>query len=139
MKATLRGRAGMSAFTLIEVLIVVLIIGLLAAIVIPRYTDATADANDAAVRRTLQILRNQIELYRAHNAADPDIIGPPQWEILEQTEYILGIPVNSLNGLTNVAADTSGGPVGWVWRIGPTGVLNALYATDATGLVELPD
>ena len=37
-----------SAFTLIEILIVVILLGILAAIVVPMFTDAAEDTNIAA-------------------------------------------------------------------------------------------
>ena len=62
------------AFTLIEILIVVVILGILAAVVVPQFTNAADDANDAAVRSQLQTMRGQIELYRAQQGSDPDLI-----------------------------------------------------------------
>jgi type II secretion system protein G len=59
------------AFTLIEILIVVAILGILAAIVIPRYIDASAEAQESAVRGDLQTLRKQIEYYRFKENAWP--------------------------------------------------------------------
>ena len=61
------------AFTLIEILIVVVILGILAAVVIPQFTNAADEANNAGVRTQLQTLRSQIELYRAENGAYPDL------------------------------------------------------------------
>ena len=52
------------AFTLVEILIVVIILGILAAIVIPQFTEASNEARDSAVRSDLQTIRSQIELYK---------------------------------------------------------------------------
>src|SRR5215475_4226324 len=55
-------------FTLVEILIVVIILGILAAIVIPQFTNASNDARNNSVASTLQTLRGQIELYKIQHA-----------------------------------------------------------------------
>ena len=56
------------AFTLIEILIVVMILGILAAVVIPQLTNATGEANRSSLISTVQSLRTQIALFRLqHN------------------------------------------------------------------------
>ena len=52
-----------SGFTLIELLIVVVIIGVLAAIAIPRFASTTAKANVAAVKSDLRTLATAQESY----------------------------------------------------------------------------
>jgi prepilin-type N-terminal cleavage/methylation domain-containing protein len=56
-------------FTLVEILIVVVILGILAAIVVPQFTNATQDAQGGNILTQLETLNNQIELYRARTAA----------------------------------------------------------------------
>ena len=51
-------------FTLVEILIVVIILGILAAIVIPQFTSASQDARRNSLSSQLQTLRSQIELYK---------------------------------------------------------------------------
>lgn len=60
------------AFTLIEVLIVVIVLGILAAVVIPQYTDASTDAKTSSLRTNLATIRTQLQLYKLqHNDTWP--------------------------------------------------------------------
>ena len=61
-------------FTLVEILIVVIILGILAAIVIPQFTNASEDARKSNMQSQLQTLRSQIELYKLQHRDEP----PPQ-------------------------------------------------------------
>jgi general secretion pathway protein G len=55
-------------FTLVEILIVVVILGILAAIVIPQFTEASTEAKQSSLVSSLQTIRSQIELYKIqHN------------------------------------------------------------------------
>ena len=54
-------------FTLVEILIVVIILGILAAIVIPQFTEASNDARLSALISDLQTVRSQLELYKVQH------------------------------------------------------------------------
>jgi general secretion pathway protein G len=61
-----------SAFTLVELLIVVIILGILAAVVIPQFSDASTDAKVSSLMTNLQTIRGQIDLYKLqHNGVVP--------------------------------------------------------------------
>ncbi|MHC4069558.1 MAG: type IV pilin protein [Planctomycetota bacterium] len=60
------------AFTLVELLIVVSILGILAAIVMPTFQSHVQLAKESAAKDNLRILRNAIELYASqHNEVAP--------------------------------------------------------------------
>jgi type II secretory pathway pseudopilin PulG len=118
---------------LIELLLVVAILGLLAAIVIPKFATAGADSSDASLRRHLQIIRHQIEFYRAQTRSDPQLIAN-QWGDLVLGGYLHNPPVNPLN-TSPLVAGAPGPNVGWIWRDQGNGTME-LYATDATGMAE---
>lgn len=60
----MRGRKG---FTLVELLVVVLILGALAAIAIPRISQSADQAKKNACRTNINLINSQIELYYANN------------------------------------------------------------------------
>ncbi len=138
MRTRIEGRTR-RAFTLIEILIVVVILGILAAIVIPQFTDASQDAMDASVRSTLQTIRSQIELYNIQNPATPydaaTIVDATFWDPLLQGNYLQTAPKNPMqNGTTSVGVAPAAG-VGWAWYEGVAGQTWSLgfYAVDVNG------
>ena len=60
-------------FTLVEILIVVVILGILAAIVVPQFSSAADDARAGNIQTQLSTIQNAIELYRAREGAYPDM------------------------------------------------------------------
>ncbi len=126
------------AFTLIEILIVVVILGILAAIVIPQFTDASNEAMEASVRTQLQTIRSQIELYNVQNPATAfDAATPvgPFWDALVQNDYLQTPPKNPLQNNSNTVGAAAAVGTGWVWMEGSAGdpwTLN-VYAVDLTG------
>ncbi len=130
------------AFTLIEILIVVVILGILAAIVLPQFTDASNEAMEASVRTQLQTIRSQIELYNVQNPATAYDAATPVagfWDPLVQNDYLMTPPKNPLqNNATLVAAGPAAG-TGWVWMEATAGspwTLN-VYAVDIAGAMFL--
>ena len=61
-------RQNRKGFTLIEILIVVIILGILAAIVIPQFTNASKEAKQSSLVTMVQSMRSQIALFKLqHN------------------------------------------------------------------------
>ena len=109
-------------FTLVEILIVVIILGILAAIVIPQFTSASDDARKNSLTSQVQTLRSQIELYKLQHTSDGSELfattttDVTQWqELTNKTQedgtlnaagiygpYLQTLPVNNLNSFSKV-------------------------------------
>jgi len=56
-----------NGFTLIELVVVIMILGILAGVAAPKLLSVSSDATDNGVKQTLSIVRDAIELYAANN------------------------------------------------------------------------
>lgn len=75
MRISPRRRAG---FTLVELVVVIMIIGILAAIAAPKIFSTSQTANQNAARANLRIMRDAIDTYAANNNGSfPDLVGNP--------------------------------------------------------------
>lgn len=55
-------------FTLIELVVVIMILGILGAVAAPRFMSTSAGAADSGLKQSLSVIRSAIEMYAAENA-----------------------------------------------------------------------
>ena len=126
-------------FNLVELLIIVVILGILAAIVIPQFSQASIEAKESSLCAELQAMRSHIELYKIQHQdrlpgadgasveaaligltnidgsvaeqAGPDVYGP----------YMQKIPTNPFNDLNTIRQDgAAAGANTHGWRLDMT-------------------
>ena len=132
-------------FTLVEILIVVVILGILAAIVIPQFTSASESAKGSSVVAQLQTIRSQLELYQVqHNGDYPDLVTDGWINMTDTTDatgdtagsdfgpYLQKAPVNPFTGLSAVGAlgSATEGTDGWAYDSTTGEILLVVNTTD---------
>ena len=133
-----RGRG----FTLVELLIVVTIIGILATIVVPQFSNASTQAKENALKDELRLLRTQIVVYKAQHRDTPpgdnggsfvdqmtkytDEAGgtsPTRTATHKYGPYLPKIAKNPMNDLSTVEVTTTQSPLladgGHGWKYNP--------------------
>jgi general secretion pathway protein G len=84
------------AFTLVEILIVVVILGILAGIMVPQFASATQQSRVTASLDQLEKLRRAIGVYYVRNSVFPDVSdGNGTWGALISPSYMRTPPVNA--------------------------------------------
>ena len=133
-----------AGFTLVEILIVVVILGILAAIVIPQFTQASTEARENSLRANLQTIRSQIELYKIqHNDNEPTLAAFTA-QMTAQTDitgaagtdfgpYLQQIPVNPFTNDNTVDHDGTAGNGSWDYDEADGSFLADNAGADASG------
>ncbi len=136
---TLQSNRARPGFTLIEILIVVVILGVLASIVIPQFASASQEASTSNIASQLRTLRTQIALYNVqHQATVYDaatVVDGTFWDALYENTYLQTLPKNPLQGNSTRVTNGPGAGFGWIWAeatAGDSWTLN-IYALDENG------
>ena len=131
-----------AGFTLVEILIVVVILGILAAIVIPQFTQASTEARENSLRANLQTIRSQIELYKIqHNDNTPTFaafttqmtgytlvtgVACAQGAVGAFGPYLQSVPVNPFTNTNTIDNTGTAGDDVAAWEyVEATGAFNA--------------
>ena len=113
-------RPGEEGFTLIELMIVMVVIGLLAAIAIPSYTNNVRNAKEAVLREDLRTMRGAIDSYTIDKQKAPQAL-----DDLVQSGYLKSMPVDPFTK----RSDT--------WVPGQSDVLSSIDQTDSGGINDI--
>jgi prepilin-type N-terminal cleavage/methylation domain-containing protein len=82
-----------SGFTLIELIIIIVVLGILAAVAIPKYQDITNEAKTAACKGALGSLRSGVSIYYATQIVRT---GTPTWPPIDSLRSIGTVMIQSL-------------------------------------------
>lgn len=121
-------KAHCSAFTLVEILIVIVILGILAAVIVPSVSGAAAESAQGTTFSELQKIRRHVEMYMARNAgALPLVIDGSNgdWGAItgRNSEFLQAAPTNAWVGGENARRVVHGsaadvvftGAYGWIF------------------------
>ena len=140
-------------FSLVELIIIVAILGIMAAIVVPQFQLNSTEAKGAVAKDSLRILRSAVELYTAQHGGippgykDDDPQVTPTYEtfndqLVASGNYLKKMPKNPFNDLQNIAmvgnSETfPASPVagcGWVYQPATKTIRLSWSGTDADGI-----
>jgi general secretion pathway protein G len=140
-------------FSIVELMIVVAVLGILAAIVVPHFQSHATRAKEAVAKDSLRILRSAIELYTTQHGGVPpgyendDPVSVPSSEtfynqLVVEGQYILKMPENPFNTLSTTLViandgtvpDAATGTYGWVYQPATITIRLDWPSTDKDGL-----
>jgi prepilin-type N-terminal cleavage/methylation domain-containing protein len=130
-----------NGFTIVELLIVIVVIAILAAITVTAYNGIQSRANDAAVRSDLSNFTKQMELHKVDNGSYPTAAAINAMQGLKFTKAAYGIDTQGSNAryCINTAVDNyvmmSNSKSGKYYVAQPTGV-RSVGATYGWGVCQ---
>ncbi|HEY4232527.1 MAG TPA: type II secretion system protein [Lacipirellulaceae bacterium] len=113
-------------FTLIELVVVIMIIGILAAVAAPKLISTSGAASDSAAKQSLGVVRDAIERYASDNAGAVPTL-PNLTNMTVMGKYLRGAfpkcPVGAMKGTATVVTSGVSPPVaeasptcGWMYN-----------------------
>lgn len=143
----MQSRKYLSGFTLIEVMVVVVILGILASIIVPKIMDKPDEARIVKAKQDIRAVQSALEMYKLDNyvypttdqglqalvekpSTDP---APPHWK-----QYLDRIPIDPWDRPYQYLNPGVHGTVD-IWSYGPNGPSGGTNATGVIGNWNLDD
>lgn len=89
-----RGMAPQQGFTILEMIIVVTMIGILAAIALPNLAQMPIRSKEAVLKTNLRTIRQALDQYNGDLGYYPESL-----EVLVDEEYLRSVPIDPITGL----------------------------------------
>jgi len=134
-------RRAQEGFTLIELMIVVAIIGILAAVAIPKFAQMIERAKEGATKSNLGAIRSAVSIYYGKNegqypasiASNSAFVGTADSNYMQELPKATATPLGNTNAVSAVSAVPTSAGSGWAYNSVSGEVWANSTATDTKG------